>query len=83
MRLVIETYNLQAVERMLCVEALNQAGTIVDGASLLGITRHALKRRIIKHNIEWPVRRPLVSDPSVVIGQPAVSVASAPISAAE
>ena len=56
MRLVIETYNLQAVERMLCVEALNAAGTIVDAAALLGITRHALKRRIIKHEIAWPPR---------------------------
>jgi len=83
MRLVIETYNLQAVERMLCVEALNQAGTIVDGASLLGITRHALKRRIIKHNIEWPVRRPIATDSSVVLGQPVVSVVSPSISAAE
>lgn len=54
MRLVIDTYNLQAVERMLCVEALNSAGSIVDAAALLGITRHALKRRIIKHRIEWP-----------------------------
>ena len=83
MRLVIETYNLQAVERMLCVEALNQAGTIVDGASLLGITRHALKRRIIKHKIEWPVRRPIVTDVTATVGQPAAPVVSAPISAAE
>lgn len=56
MRLIIETYNLQAVERMLCVEALHAAGTIIDAASLLGITRHALKRRIIRHNIVWPPR---------------------------
>lgn len=81
MRLVIETYNLQAVERMLCVEALNQAGTIVDAASLLGITRHALKRRIIKHNIEWPVRRPISTD-AQVISQSAAPVVSSPISAA-
>ena len=57
MRLVIDTFNLQAVERMLCVEALNTAGSIVDAAGLLGITRHALKRRIIKHRIEWPARQ--------------------------
>ena len=56
MRLVIDTYNLTDVERMLCVEALNAAGTIVDAAALLGITRHALKRRIIKHEIAWPPR---------------------------
>ncbi|MCB9568832.1 MAG: hypothetical protein H6710_16720 [Myxococcales bacterium] len=64
MRLTIETFNLHAVERMLCVEALNTAGTIVDAANLLGITRHALKRRIIKHNIEWPARRPIGVEPA-------------------
>ena len=35
----------------------DHAGTIVEAANLLGITRHALKRRIIKHNIEWPKPR--------------------------
>jgi DNA-binding NtrC family response regulator len=36
------------------VEALATAGSIVEAAQLLGVTRHALKRRIIKHRIEWP-----------------------------
>jgi hypothetical protein len=35
---------------------------------LLGITRHALKRRMIKHRIEWPQRassrEPRVSPPA-------------------
>jgi hypothetical protein len=35
----------------LCVEALGLAGNIVGAAQLLGITRHALKRRIIKLEI--------------------------------
>lgn len=61
MRLTIETYNLQTVERMLCVEALQSAGSIVDAAIQLGITRHALKRRIIKHQIEWPPRRQAIA----------------------
>jgi len=26
------------------------------GAELLGVTRHALKRRIVKHNIRWKRR---------------------------
>ena len=56
MRLVIETFHLNTVERLLCVEALATAGSIVDAAALLGLTRHALKRRIIKHRIEWPMR---------------------------
>lgn len=54
MRLILEDLNLNAAERLLCVEALNAAGSIVEAAQLLGITRHALKRRIIKHRIEWP-----------------------------
>jgi hypothetical protein len=54
MRLVLEDLNLNAAERLLCVEALNAAGSIVEAAQLLGITWHALKRRIIKHRIEWP-----------------------------
>ena len=55
---VIETFNLAAVERTLCVEALNTAGSIVDAAALLGVTRHALTRRIRKHKITWPSRLP-------------------------
>ena len=54
MRLVLESFNLADAEKRLCTEALNIAGTIVEAATLLGITRHALKRRIIKHDIEWP-----------------------------
>ncbi|MCB9705169.1 MAG: hypothetical protein H6711_25065 [Myxococcales bacterium] len=65
MRLVIDTFNLNHVERMLCVEALNLAGSIVEAAALLGITRHALKRRIIKHNIAWPPPRQAIAvDPA-------------------
>lgn len=65
MRLVIETLNLATVERLLCVEALNAAGTIVDASKLLGITRHALKRRITKHNIAWPPQsRAMIAEPT-------------------
>lgn len=56
-KLILEEYNLENAERRMCVEALSQAGNIVGAASLLGITRHALKRRIIKLGIEWPPRR--------------------------
>ena len=76
MRLVIETYNLAAVERLLCVEALNAAGTIVDASTLLGITRHALKRRIIKHNIAWPPRpRAVISEPAAQTTAPSAAPA--------
>ncbi|MGB1278273.1 MAG: helix-turn-helix domain-containing protein [Nannocystaceae bacterium] len=53
-RLVLEDLSLAEAEKNLCIEALNAGGTIVDAAKLLGITRHALKRRIIKHRIDWP-----------------------------
>lgn len=52
--IVVESYNLNASERLLCSSALNASGGIVEAAKLLGISRHALKRRIIKLNIPWP-----------------------------
>ena len=54
MTIVLTEFNLQAAERLLCVEALAAAGSIVEAAQLLGITRRDLKRRMIKHQIEWP-----------------------------
>ena len=52
-QIIIEAFTLEAAERRLCVEALTLAGNIVGAAQILGITRHALKRRIIKLGIEW------------------------------
>ncbi len=52
-QIIIEAFNLEAAERRLCVEALTLTGNIVGAAKILGITRHALKRRIIKLGIEW------------------------------
>ncbi len=49
----LDSYNLESAERRLCVEALTSAGNIVGAAKLLGITRHSLKRRIIKLGIAW------------------------------
>ncbi|MFV8750333.1 helix-turn-helix domain-containing protein [Nannocystaceae bacterium ST9] len=54
MPIAMESLNLADAERKLCEEALRTAGSIVEAANLLGITRHALKRRIVKHQIEWP-----------------------------
>lgn len=54
--IVLDTYNLESAERRLCVEALTTAGNIVGAARLLGITRHALKRRIIKLELPWSRR---------------------------
>lgn len=50
----LNSYNLAAAEKALCVAALEQGGSIVEAARMLGITRHALKRRIVKHAIDWP-----------------------------
>lgn len=53
MRITLDNYNIIAAERLLCEAALREAGSIVEAAKLLGLTRHGLKRRIIKHNIRW------------------------------
>lgn len=53
-QITLEDFNLAAAERRLCVAALDLAGNMVGAAQLLGITRHALKRRMIKHRIDWP-----------------------------
>lgn len=53
-QIILEDLNLEAAERRLCSDALELAGNIVGAANLLGITRHAMKRRIIKLRITWP-----------------------------
>ena len=50
----IETFDLTTVERLLCTEALRVAGGSINiAAKMLGITRHALRRRIPKYRIAW------------------------------
>jgi transcriptional regulator with GAF, ATPase, and Fis domain len=51
--IVLDSLDLCAAERRLVASALTQAGSLVAAARLLGITRHALKRRIAKHRIDW------------------------------
>lgn len=55
--LTVHSFNLREAERALCVAALHETGSIGEAAQGLGLTRHALARRITKHRIEWP-RRP-------------------------
>ena len=57
MRITLDNHNLVTAERVLCIDALNMMGSMVEAAVLLGITRHALKRRIIKHGIRWSSER--------------------------
>lgn len=49
----LRNLSLVAADRTLCALALESTGTIIEAAALLGITRHALKRRIVKHGIKW------------------------------
>lgn len=54
MPILLEDLDLRKAERLLCQSALSRAGSIAEAAQLLGITRHALKRRMLKHGIELP-----------------------------
>lgn len=54
MPILLEDLDLHKAERLLCQIALARGGSIVEAAQLLGITRHALKRRMTKYRIEWP-----------------------------
>lgn len=54
MQIILDSLNLSNAERTLCERALEIEGSVVAAASRLGITRHALKRRIVSHGIAWP-----------------------------
>lgn len=54
--ITLESFNLEVAECLLCTLALDTAGSILEAAKLLGVTRHALKRRLVKHKIRWPRR---------------------------
>lgn len=64
MQIYLPTLSLADAERRLVELALITGGAIVEGARLLGITSHAIKRRIIKYRIEWP----RASSPQIVQG---------------
>ena len=53
-KLILEDLNLEAAWRRECVATLDFLGNIVGAAQLLGITRHALKRQMIKLRIDRP-----------------------------
>lgn len=63
--------NLRDAERALCLEALRRAGSLAEAAQLLGLTRHALSRRITKHKLVWPASEP----------QPALLISIEPLAA--
>ncbi len=49
----LPSLHLADAERRLCVEALARTGSLIEAAELLGTNRHALRRLIAKHKIEW------------------------------
>ncbi len=53
MTITIFEFNLAKCERQLCLAALEWTGSLVEAAALLGTNRHALRRLIAKHKIEW------------------------------
>lgn len=67
MRILLEDLNLNAAERRLCEHALDATGKIVEAAQLLGVSRHTLSRKIIKHQIRWP----RVPSPEADVSDPA------------
>ncbi|HMV67590.1 MAG TPA: hypothetical protein PKA64_12125 [Myxococcota bacterium] len=53
----LPTFNLNTLERLAIEQACAASASLVEAAKLVGLTRHALKRRLIKHNIrpKWPL----------------------------
>lgn len=45
--------NLVNAECRLVTEALTRTGSLVEAATLLGTNRHALRRLITKHEVQW------------------------------
>lgn len=51
--ITLPTLEIEEADRLITVAALKAAGSIVGAAELMGLTRHAVKRRITKHNLRW------------------------------
>ncbi|MCY0995100.1 hypothetical protein OV203_48690 [Nannocystis sp. ILAH1] len=56
-RVGVPDLNLANAERLLCIAALEQTGSLFEAAQLLGISQRHLARKIIKHGIVWPKPR--------------------------
>lgn len=51
--IITVSLNLEAAERAIVTEAIRLAhGHIIDAAALCGITRHALKRRVVRFGLQ-------------------------------
>ncbi len=51
-KIVLKTFNLGEIEATVCQEAIDRTETFTQAAHLLGITRHALYRRVPKLGLE-------------------------------
>lgn len=47
----LNTYNLDAAERAIILEALRRVESIVDAGRVLGISRHVLRNKFRQHRI--------------------------------
>lgn len=52
----LPTLNLEELERLAVLTAITQAPSVHEAAALLGITRHALRRRRLKLGCASPPR---------------------------
>ena len=53
MKVSLPDLNLVNAERYLVTEALTRTGSLIEAATLLGTNRHALRRLITKHDVQW------------------------------
>lgn len=51
MSITLPTLNLSEAEKALCQQAIATSPTLADAATVLGLTRHALRRRISKYKL--------------------------------
>lgn len=54
--LVLDEPAVHEAERVLCQAAIERASNLAEAASVLGISRHALRRRCIKYRLAVPSR---------------------------
>jgi hypothetical protein len=54
--LILDDHTLDAPERVLCQAAVEGETTLAAAAAVLGISRHALKRRCVKYGLAMPSR---------------------------
>jgi DNA-binding NtrC family response regulator len=51
-KIVLTTFDLGEIEEIVCQKAIDRTETFTEAAELLGITRHALYRRVPKLGLE-------------------------------